>query len=66
MDIRDDLLAKAGAKAAVLYECGVIRLVDADVLADRIIKMVDLYIKRGADENFDNYIEVELAMEFAA
>ena len=66
MAIRDKLLVKAGAKAEVLYSGGVIRRVDDDILADRIIKMVDLYIERGMDENFDNYIEVEIAMEFAA
>lgn len=68
MTIRDNLLVNAGARAAYMYCGGIIHLegglVGEDILVDRVTKMVDKYIERGMDENFDIYIELELAREF--
>ena len=68
MTIRDNLLVTAGARAAYMYCGGNIHLqgglVGEDILADRITKMVDKYIERGKDENFDFYIERALLDEF--
>lgn len=68
INLRDNCLVTAGARAAYMDDRGDILLPGGtegeDILAEFIVEIVNCYIDGGFDEPFDIYIETALLDRF--